>query len=112
MGAVVTMILVVRAFGGPDGLAAALGTAVWFALCSTAMGWIGVGLWRGGQWARTPAVVAQLLLLGAAWYAVGPSSRPEYGVPAAVYCALVLALLFARSTSRWAYGDDDVSSTR
>ncbi|MGH3978401.1 MAG: hypothetical protein ACRDRZ_05285, partial [Pseudonocardiaceae bacterium] len=67
-GAVVAVALVARALAGSVGLTVTMGTAIWFAACAAALLAIGVGLWRGGHGARAPAVVAQLLLLGVAWY--------------------------------------------
>ncbi len=114
-GAVVCLALVVRAFTGASDVFNILGTALWFAVIATAVIGIGVGLWRGRHGARTPAVVAQLLLLGVAWYATGPSSRPEFGGPGAVYCIVILVLLFSAPTARWAYGveaDGKISERR
>jgi hypothetical protein len=63
---------------------------------------VGANLVRGRRGARTPAIVAQLLLLGVCWDAAGPSSQPAYGVPAAVFCVAVLVLLFCPPALRWA----------
>lgn len=104
--AVIVVALVVRAFTGAPDITTALGTALWFAFVAAALIAIGVALWRGQHGARTPAVVAQLLLLGVAWYAAGPSARPEFGVPGAVYCVGALILLFCAPTVRWAHGVD------
>jgi hypothetical protein len=102
-GGVVCLALAVRAFVGATDLVTTLGTALWFAVIAAAVIGVGAALWRGRHGARSPAVVAQLVLLGVAWYAAGPSSRPEYGGPGAVYCIVVLVLLFSASTTRWAY---------
>lgn len=104
--AAVLVVLVVRAATGPVGLGTAMVTGVWFAICAAALLGVGTALWRGAHGARSPAVVAQLLLLGVAWYAAGPSSQPEYGIPAAIYCAAVLVLLFSAPAIRWSYGGD------
>jgi hypothetical protein len=63
---------------------------------------VGAKLVWGRRGARTPAIVAQLLLLGVCWDAAGPSSQPAYGVPAAAFCVAVLALLFCPPALRWA----------
>ncbi len=105
-GGVVCLALAVRAFAGATDVVTTLGTALWFAVIAAAASGVGVALWRGRQAARTPAVVAQLVLLGVAWYAAGPSFRPEYGGPGAVYCIVVLVLLFSAPTARWAYGTE------
>lgn len=64
----------------------------------------GIGLFLGKRWARGPATVIQLLLLGVAWYAAGPSGQPLYGVPAAVVCVAALVLLFRAPSRVWADG--------
>jgi hypothetical protein len=65
---------------------------------------VGVNLVRGRHGARSPAVVAQLLLLGVSWYAAGPSSQLVYGVLGAAFCIAVLVLLFCPPAVRWASG--------
>ncbi len=103
-GGGVCVALVVGAFAGATDVVTTLGTALWFVVIAAAMIGTGVGLWRGRHGARSPAVVAQLVLLGVAWYAAGPSLQPEYGGPGAVYCIMVLVQLFSAPTARWAYG--------
>lgn len=105
-GGVVCLALAARALAGATDVVATLGTALWFAVITVAVTGLGVALWRGRHGARSPVVVAQLVLLGVAWYAAGPSFRPEYGVPGAGYCILVLVLLFSAPTVRWAYGTE------
>jgi hypothetical protein len=63
---------------------------------------VSANLVRGRRGARTPAIVAQLLLLGVCWDAAGPSSQPAYGVPAAAFCVVVLVLLCCPPALRWA----------
>ncbi|MQA14093.1 MAG: hypothetical protein GEV09_07945 [Pseudonocardiaceae bacterium] len=106
VGVVVALVLSVRAIAGYGGLGVTLATAGWFAICGAALLGACTALWRGAHGARGPAVVAQLLLLGVAWYAAGPSAQPEYGVPAGLYCAAVLVLLFSPPAIRWSYGGD------
>lgn len=96
-------LVVVAARGGSDPVPI-VATAVWFAGFGAILLAIGVNLVWGHHGARSPAVVAQLLMLGVCWYAAGPSSRPAYGVPAAVFCVAVLALLFCPPAVRWATG--------
>lgn len=112
MGVVLTLVAVVRGLSGAAPASVASGTALWFAVCSVALLVLGVGLVRGRQWARSPAVVGQLLLLGVAWYAAVPSSQPEYGLPAAGVCVLILVLLFSTSTARWMNNGDELDQAR
>lgn len=104
-GAAGLVAAAVLAAGGRGALP--LGTAAYFAAIGAALVAVGVALVRGRYGARTPAVVAQLLLLGVAWYAGGPSGRPEYGVPAALFCVVVLGLLFSPSATAWVTGRDE-----
>jgi hypothetical protein len=101
--AVVAVWFLMAVIGGSTG-PAPLATAVWFAGSAAVLVAVGVNLVRGRHGARTPAVVVQLLLLGVAWYATGPSSQPAYGIPAAVFCLTVLVLLFCPPAVRWVTG--------
>ena len=96
-------LLVVAARGG-SGAVPIVATSVWFVGFGAVLLAIGVYLVRGRHGARSPAIVAQLLMLGVCWYAAGPSSRPAYGVPAAIFCVAVLVLLFCPPALRWATG--------
>src|SRR5206468_11933041 len=93
------LVAVVRGSTGPVPIGATAAWLIGFGLILLA---VGVNLVWGRHGARTPAVVAQLLLLGACWYATGPSSQPIYGIPAAAFCVAVLVLLFCASARAWA----------
>lgn len=81
-----------------------LSFAVWgfLVLLGVAILAAGAALLRGARGARGPAVVVQLLLLGVAYYAAVPSARPEWGFPAALLAAAVLAGLLSRPGRDWA----------
>ncbi|MEV4319218.1 hypothetical protein [Actinocrispum sp. NPDC049592] len=64
----------------------------------------GIGLLLGKRWARGPAIAMQILLLGVAYYAIGPSSQPLLGGPVAVAGAVVLVLLLRAPSRAWADG--------
>lgn len=106
-GVTIAIGLLVAAGGGSSGSVSVAGTAAWLAGFGVILLAVGAHLVRGRQGARSPAIVAQLLLLGVCWYAAGPSSQPSYGVPAAAFCVLVLVLLFRPSALRWAAGTPD-----
>jgi hypothetical protein len=93
------LVAAVRGSTGPVPIGA---TAAWLVGFAVILLVIGVNLVRGRHGARTPAIVAQLLLLGACWYATEPSSQPAYGIPAAAFCVAVLVLLFRASARAWA----------
>ncbi len=103
VGIAIAGVLVVSAARGSTGPGPVGATAAWLAGFGAILLAVGLSLVRGRHGARTPATVAQLLLLGVCWYAAGPSSQPAYGVPAAVFCAAVLVLLFCPPALRWAH---------
>jgi hypothetical protein len=96
--------LFVAALRGSTGPVPVGATAAWLAGFGSILLAVGAYLVRGRHGARTPAVVAQLLLLGVCWYAAGPSSQPAYGIPAAAFCVVVLVLLFCPPALRWVTG--------
>lgn len=99
--------VLVRAFGGPSTPGTNLfGEAAYFAVLGGGVLACGIGLLLGKTWARTPSVVVEILLLGVSWYAIGPSGRPEFGLPVAAVCVLVLVLLFTTPSRAWAEGED------
>lgn len=105
-GVAIAVGLLVLAVGGRTGPVPIVATAAWMAGFGVILLAISVNLVRGRHGARTPAIVAQLLLLGVCWYATGPSSQPAYGVPVGVFCVAILVLLFCPPALRWATGRD------
>lgn len=106
LGVLFAGALVARAIGGAERVGDVLGEAGYFTVLGGGVLAVGVALLRGRRWARTPALVVQLLLLGVAWYATGPSERPEYGVPIGLACLAVGAALLTGPARAWAYRDD------
>ncbi|MGQ0840116.1 hypothetical protein [Actinokineospora sp.] len=107
-GIVFSVLLLVRAFDGASTAGNNVyGQAAYFAVLAGGVLACGVGLVLGRHWARGPAIVVQLLLLGVAWYAFGPSDRPEIGFPVGLVCVGVLVLLFRSQSTLWAQGDHD-----
>lgn len=100
--------LLIRALGGASTEGHnVFGEAAYFAVLGGGVLAVGAGLVLGGHWARSPAVVAELLLLGVAWYAGGPSGRPEIGVPVGLMCVVAIYLLFTERSREWSLGLDD-----
>jgi len=100
--------VLVRAFGGASTPGNNLyGEAAYFAVLGGGVLACGLGLLLGKTWARTPSVVVEIILLGVAWYAIGPSGRPEFGIPVAALAVLVIVLLFSTRSRAWSMGEDD-----
>jgi hypothetical protein len=76
----------------------ALVAALLALVCGLGLGLVARGLWHGRRWARSPALVTELLV---APVAVGlvQGGRWYVGVPLLVWAAAVLVLLFSRSVS-------------
>lgn len=107
-GIVFAIALLVRALdGGSTEGNNVFGEAGYFAVLGGGVVAVGVALVLGKHWARSPAVVVELLLLGVAWYAAGPSGRPEIGVPVGVLSVIILYLLFTARSREWSLGLDD-----
>jgi hypothetical protein len=102
--------LVVLELRGESQLGNVYAEAGFFALMAAAVLACGVALLLGKQGARTPAVVIQVLLLGVAWYAIGPSSRPEYGIPVAVVAIATLVLLLGAAARNWVDEEEEGSA--
>lgn len=77
------------------------GEAGYFGLISLGVLAAGVGLLRSKHWARTPVLLLQLLLLGVAWFAMGPSDSPLMAFVFAVPAVFVLWCLFNRAGREW-----------
>lgn len=95
--------LVALAAGGTERVTDVLGEAAYFVVLGGGVLAVGIALLLGHRWARTPALVVQVLLIGVAWYATGPSGRPEYGVPVGLVCLATGAALLGARARAWAY---------
>ncbi|QGK71262.1 hypothetical protein GIY23_18590 [Allosaccharopolyspora coralli] len=106
-GLAFVLALVTRGLSGEGGGVGAFdpaqtfGEAGYFTVLSGGVLAAGIGLTRSKHWARTPVLLLQLLLLGAAWYALGPSERALIGMLIAVTPIVVLWLLFRRDARTW-----------
>lgn len=94
--------LLVKAFSGAETIGNLYGEAAYFAVLGGAVLGCGIALFLGKRGVRGPITVIQILLLGVAWYAMGPSGRPEYGIPVAAFCLVVLYLLYNVKARVWA----------
>ncbi|MGW5052924.1 hypothetical protein [Actinokineospora sp. NPDC004072] len=104
-GLVFAVVALVRALGGTSSEGNNVyGQAAYFAVLAGGVLACGIGLVLGRHWARGPAIVLQLLLLGVSWYVIGPSGQVAYGVPIALVCVAALVLLFLPPSVAWAQG--------
>lgn len=94
--------VLVRALGAATGAGNLYGEVGMFVVMAVAILAVAGGLVLGRQWARTPAVVVQLLLIAVAWYAIGPTKLVVPAIITAAVCVAVLALLFIAPSRAWA----------
>ena len=101
--------LVVRAFSpAGNGLPVGdiVGEAGYFLLIGAALVAVGAGLVGGRRWARTPAIVTQLLLLPVVYTLLGPSRQLVLGIVAGVVVAGTFLLLISEPSRVWSMGLD------
>jgi cbb3-type cytochrome oxidase subunit 3 len=109
VGFVFVILLLIRSLAPDLGATGTLnrgetyGEAGYYAVLSAAVLAVGIGLWWGKHWARTPTLLLQLLLLGVAWYAFGPSGQPLLALVIGVPSLAVLWFLFNRAGRAWSF---------
>jgi hypothetical protein len=101
--------VLVRALGAASGTGNLYGEVGMFVVMAVAILAVAGGLVLGRTWARTPAVVVQLLLIAVAWYAIGPTALVVPAIVTAAICVAVLALLFIAPSRAWAVQSPDES---
>ena len=99
-----TAALVVRTGSTPVGAGPVLGEAGFFLLVAVALGAVAVGLLTGRLWARTPALVAQLLLLPVVYSLIGPSQQSVGGRRAGALVFATFMLLLNERSRVWSMG--------
>jgi hypothetical protein len=86
-----------------------VGEAGYFVLVGAALVTVGLGLVAGRRWARTPAIVTQLLLLPVVYTLIGPSRQLLLGIVAGVFVAGTFLLLISEAARTWSMGLDDAA---
>jgi hypothetical protein len=84
-----------------------VGEAGYFGLIGAALVAVGLGLLAGRRWARTPAIVTQLLLLPVVYTLIGPSRQLLLGSVAGVFVVATFLLLISEASRSWSMGLDD-----
>ncbi len=101
VGLGVAVAILVRA-GAADALNGnLLAEAGFFGLVGGAVLAAGVGLLTGRRWARTPAIVTELLLLPVVYSLLGPSQQLVLGLLAGGYVVTTFLLLISEPSRRW-----------
>jgi hypothetical protein len=101
-----TVALVLRTGATPVGAGPVLGEAGFFLLVAVALGAVAVGLLTGRLWARTPALVTQLLLLPVVYSLMGPSRQIVVGLLIGALVFATFMLLLNERSRLWSMGVD------
>lgn len=99
VGAAVAILVRAMAAGALNG--ALLGEIGFFLLLGGAVLAVGAGLLRGRRWARSPAIVTQLLLLPVVYSLLGPSRQVLLGVLAGAWVLSTFMLLISERSRIW-----------
>ena len=78
-----------------------LAQVAYYLVLALALAAVATGLLRGRRWARTPAIVIQLITLGVGFYLAVPSGHPAWGVPVAAVALVTAFLLVGRAAGEW-----------
>jgi hypothetical protein len=98
--------LAMRAGSSPAGTGAVLGEAGYFVVIGAALLLVGIGLLASRRWARTPAIVTQLLLLPVVYSLIGPSHQLLLGLGTGVIVVATFLLLISEASREWSMGFD------
>jgi hypothetical protein len=101
-----TAALVARAGTTELGVGPALGQAGFFLIVAAAVGAVAFGLLTGRRWARTPALVVQLLLLPVVYSLIGPSRQAVLGLVTGALVIATFMLLINERSRAWSMGVD------
>lgn len=106
LGLVFAGALVVRSTSTQARAVDVLGEAAYFAVIGGALVAVGAGLLAGRRWARTPAIVTQLLLLPVVYSLIGPSRQLLLGLAAGAVVFAAFMLLISERARTWSMGLD------
>jgi hypothetical protein len=106
LGLAFSVLLGVRANDADLPFAFVIGEAGYFVLVGAALVAVGAGLVAGRRWARTPAIVTQLLLLPVVYSLIGPSRQLVLGIVCGVVVFVAFMLLISERSREWSMGLD------
>lgn len=106
LGLAFAVALVIRSTSTQGRAVDVLGEAAYFVVIGGALVAVGVGLLAGRRWARTPAIVTQLLLLPVVYSLLGPSRQLLLGLAAGAVVFAAFMLLIGERARTWSMGLD------
>jgi hypothetical protein len=112
LGVGFAVALAVRSASSDAPVGAVLGESGYFVVIGAALLLVGIGLLTGRRWARTPAIVTQLLLLPVVYSLIGPSRQLALGLITGVIVVATFLLLISEASREWSMGLDLAVETR
>lgn len=106
LGLAFAVLLAVRAGDADLPVSFVIGEAGYFVLVGVALVSVGAGLVVGRRWARTPAIVTQLLLLPVVYSLIGPSRQLVLGIVCGAVVFVAFMLLISERSREWSMGLD------
>jgi hypothetical protein len=100
------VVLALRAGATQLGTGAVLAESGFFLLVAVALGAVAAGLVTGRRWARTPAIVTQLLLLPVVYSLIGPSQQLVLGLATGAVVFATFMLLISERSRAWSMGEE------
>jgi hypothetical protein len=100
-GLIATIVLLTGSSAAELPVASVIGEAALFLVSAAAVGFVGWGLVTGRRWARTPAIVIQLLLLPVVYSLIGPSRELLLGIATGIVVAGIFLLLLSEQARTW-----------
>jgi hypothetical protein len=97
------VVLIVEALGA-ERSGDVLGQAGYFLVVGAGLVAVGIGLVVGKRWARTPAIVTQVLLLPVVYSLLGPSRQLVIGIVAGLLVGGTFMLLISEPSRTWSMG--------
>lgn len=104
VGLVFAVVIGVGAAQSQLGLQAVLAETGYFAILGVALVAVGGGLVTSHRWARTPAIVMQLLLLPVVYSLIGPSQQLLLGIGCGIVVFAAFMLLISEPSRVWSMG--------
>lgn len=103
-GVVFAVVLALRAASTELPVRFVLGESAYFLVIGAAVAAVGAALVLGRRWARTPAIVTQLLLLPVVYSLIGPSGEVALGIAAGAVVFVAFMLLISERSRGWSMG--------
>jgi hypothetical protein len=99
--AVLAVLTVVSGLRNGARTAQVIGQGLYFIVLALLIGVVGAGLLRGRRWSRTPAIVAQLVLIAIGVWLAGPSGRVLWGIGLVALGVAAGGLLLTPPANAW-----------